>query len=84
MAGEQPVVIKVEDYDEDTGVMTFDTDEAGKEKLIKLGMTYVLMLALLDIDEEDVFGILQEHKSKQDLKENLEQSYEYWHEGSPV
>ena len=84
MAAEQPCVIKVNDYDEETGTMDFEVDDAGKEKLIQLGMTYVLMLALLDIDEDDVFKILQDYAEKQEAKENLEQSYEYWHEGSPV
>ena len=45
--------------------------------------TYMLMLGLLEIDEDDVFKILEAHKQNE-LKETLNQSYDYWHEGSPV
>jgi len=41
------------------------------------------MLGALNIDEDDVFKILEAHKQNE-LKETLNQSYDYWHEGSPV
>jgi hypothetical protein len=83
MEKEQPVTIDITNYDEETGVIDFEIDESAKEKLIQMGFKYMLMLGLLKIDEDEVFKILEAHKQNE-LKETLNQSYDYWHEGSPV
>lgn len=83
MEKEQPVTIDITNYDEETGLINFEVDEKAKEKLIEMGFKYMLMLGLLEIDEDDVFKILEAHKQNE-LKETLNQSYDYWHEGSPV
>ena len=83
MANKGPVNVKIENYDEETGLITFEADDAAKEVLIELGFKYMLMLGALAIDEDDVFQILEAYKEKL-IKETLQQSYDYWHEGSPV
>jgi len=83
MEEKQPVKIEITNYDEDTGIVTFEADDQAKEKLIEMGFKYALMLGALNIDEDDVFKILEAHKQNE-LKETLNQSYDYWHEGSPV
>lgn len=83
MEHKEPVSVKIENYDEETGLITFEADDAAKEVLIELGFKYMLMLGVLDFDEDDVFKILEAHKEKL-IKETLQQSYDYWHEGSPV
>lgn len=83
MANKGPVNVKIENYDEETGLITFEADDAAKEVLIELGFKYMLMLGALAIDEDDVFKILEDYKENL-IKETLQQSYDYWHEGSPV
>jgi hypothetical protein len=83
MANKGPVNVKIENYDEETGLITFEDDDAAKEVLIELGFKYMLMLGALAVDEDDVFQILEDYK-KNLIKETLQQSYEYWHEGAPV
>lgn len=84
MEKEQPVTIEVTNYDEETGVISFDADAEAQQKLVEMGFNYAMMLGLLELNENEVFGILKDHKDRQKLKETLEQSYDYWHEGSPV
>jgi hypothetical protein len=83
MANKGPVNVKIENYNEETGLITFEADDAAKEVLIELGFKYMLMLGALTIDEDDVFQILEAYKENL-IKETLQQAYEYWHEGAPV
>lgn len=45
--------IELCDYNEETGVMTIDTDEEGKEFLIAEGVAYTLLKGLHNMNDKD-------------------------------
>ena len=51
--------IELCEYDEETGIMTLDTDEDGQKFLMAEGVAYILLKGLHNMDDKDALRAFQ-------------------------
>lgn len=74
--------IELCDYNEETGVMTIDTDEEGKEFLIAEGVAYTLLKGLHNMNDKDALDAFKSYAElhlKVDCPiEDVPDEWAYW------
>lgn len=78
--------IELSEYDEETGIMTLDTDEEGQKLLMAEGVAYTLLKGLHNMDDKDAlaaFKYYAELHLRQDVLpvEDVPDSWAYWSPG---